>query len=63
MEKTKLMEFGGKQYEYVFCPKCEVWIAKENFENGTHESCKRNQRNLRTRRLAEKRVLGILERR
>jgi len=58
--KTKTMTFGGKQYEYVLCPKCEVWIPKEDFKNGTHKSCKRHQRSLETRRLAEKQVLGML---
>lgn len=57
--KTKIMTFGGKQYEYAFCPKCEVWIAKEDFKDETHKNCKRYQRSLETRRLAEKQVLRI----
>lgn len=58
--KTQMMTFGGKQYEYVLCPKCEVWIPQEDFKDGTHESCERHQRSLETRRLATKRVLGTM---
>ena len=59
---TRIMTFGGKEYKYVLCPKCEVWIAKEGFKNGTHKNCKRYQRSLETRRLSEKMVLGKLNR-
>lgn len=60
--ETQIKEFGGEKYEYCLCPKCEVWIHKEDFKNGTHKNCQLNQKSLETRRLATKQVLEIINR-
>lgn len=57
--KTEIKTIAGKQYDYVYCPKCEIWIqAKDfNFKTGEHPDCERFQKNKEIRRRAEGRAL------
>ena len=57
--KTEIKTITGKEYDYVYCPKCEVWILVKdfNFKTGEHPDCKRFQKNKEIRRCAEGRAL------
>lgn len=55
MAKHEMKTIGGKQYDYVFCPRCEVWIQAEVFddETGEHSTCDEHFASLESRRRAE----------
>lgn len=57
--KTEIKTIAGKQYDYVYCPKCEIWIQSKNFnfKTGEHPNCERFQKNKEIRRRAEGRAL------
>jgi len=58
--QTEIKTISGKQYPYVYCPKCEIWIQVKdfNFKTGEHQHCKRFQKNKEIRKRAEGIVLG-----
>jgi len=61
--KTVIKTIAGKEYDYVYCPKCEIWIQVKdfNFKTGEHSKCERLQKNKEIRRRAEERSLrGIM---
>ena len=51
---------GGKDYDYVCCPRCGVWIQTKdfNFETGEHEGCDRYRKNKGIRERAAERALN-----
>ena len=57
--KTEIKTIAGKQYDYVFCPKCEVWVQVKdfNFKTGEHPSCEKHQKNKEIRKRAERTAL------
>lgn len=64
MKKPKIetMTIQGKEYPYVKCPRCEIYIpAKDyNMETGEHKDCDKYFKNLETRKRATARVLKTL---
>lgn len=58
--RTEIKTIAGKQYDYVYCPRCEVWIQVKNFnfKTGEHAGCERHQRTKEIRSRAERRALG-----
>ena len=55
--KREAKIINGESYDFVLCPRCEVWIPTEVFQDGKHESCDRNFKNLEVRKRAEARVI------
>lgn len=58
--KTEIKSIAGRQYDYIFCPKCEIWIQVKNFnvKTGEHPNCERHQKNKEIRKRAEGIALG-----
>lgn len=58
--KTEVKTIAGKQYDYVFCPKCEIWVQVKtfNFKTGEHPDCERFQKSKEIRKRAEGIALG-----
>ena len=60
--KTEIKTIAGKQYDYVFCPKCEIWVQVKNFnfKTGKHPDCEIHQKSKETRKRAEGKALKTI---
>jgi len=58
--KTEIKTIAGKEYDYVYCPKCEIWVQVKdfNFKTGEHPDCERFQKTKEIRRRAERIALS-----
>lgn len=54
---------GGKPYDYILCPVCEVWILTSNFKKHKGSlNCKHNEEHKEIRKRVEYSVLGNINR-
>ena len=56
--KIETKTIADKEYEYVYCPKCEVGILVKDFnlKTGEHPNCEKYQKSKETRRRAERTI-------
>ena len=61
-QKIEKMTIQGKEYDYIKCPRCEIYIpAKDyNMKTGEHPDCDKYFRTLKRRRKATQIALGKL---
>jgi len=56
--KREVKIIQNKEYNYVLCPRCKVWIQEKDYKNNTHINCDIYYNNLLIRERAEKKALG-----